>query len=257
MRLLHLAFTGILSVSPVEATFQHSRVISIDPSPSEGLPHLVFLENGQVIFVSTKETNVFNFFKEKLKIDKVDSNEARDEWKFQAEPISFQPTILTSSSRSREIFSKFRRDYQSESQCYNRAHVWAWEEYYYQGLKSNKHFLFFTTSYIRRYRYQWWFHVAPSVLVAGKGEEILDGRYANKPLGVREWTKKFVLSGRSCPKVSRYNDYYNNQASEDCYLISVPMYYWQPRDIERRDQTGIEKKGFLGRELDVAYGEAF
>lgn len=150
-----------------------------------------------------------------------------------------------------------RTDYQDESQCYNRAHVWAWEEYYYGGLLSKKQFLFFTSRFIRNYRYRWWFHVAPSVVVSGKGDEILDRRYARTPLDVTTWTRKFVSSGRRCPVINRYNEYAHHQGEEDCFLLSAPMYYWQPRELELRDNLGIKKKSFLARELDLAYGEAF
>jgi hypothetical protein len=257
MRLLLIFVLIPLSVASYEENLIASKVTHIDPSPSEGLPHLVLLENGSVVFVSPKDKELLKDFEENFEKDQNGFVQGRDGHERQFKSQDYVPTILASGSRSNETFTSMRKDYQAESQCYNRAHVWAWEAFYYDGLKSKKQFLFFTTSYIRKYRYPWWFHVAPSVVVSGRGEEILDRRYASRPLGVKAWVKKFVSSDRMCPVIQRYNEYFFRQDTEDCYLLSVPMYYWQPRDIKRRDDAGTLKKSFLGGELDIAYGEAF
>jgi hypothetical protein len=35
------------------------------------------------------------------------------------------------------------------------------------------------------------------------------------------------------------------------------MYYWQPRDLDKFERTGIEKKFFIRSEVNHAYWEAF
>ena len=251
-----------------------SKIHSIDTATKNGDPHLIMMDNARVIFVDYHDTELLDSFRDSLErgdtLDiEVDENgnflgaESIDpkafiptSGKVNKVNFSYDPSVVSSSSAT-SIFRRMRRDYQNESQCYNRAHIWAWEEYQNSGLKSVKHFLFFTRRYIRNYRYKWWFHVSPSVKVSGLGDRILDRRYTSGHRSVSSWTRNFIHSGRSCPVVHKYYDYRNNQESQDCYLIPVSMYFWQPRDIERRDRTGYEKTQFYKSEVDYAYWEAF
>lgn len=266
-------FLILLFCFPVFADSLRSRVHSIDSSNKKGIPHLILLENGSVVFLPFKDKKTLEMFKESLRrnetleidVDEknnfISAESVENERNFSqregSHAITYEPTIVRSSTAATSIFRRMRRDWQYDSQCYNRAHVWAWEEFNYSGLKSKKHFLFFTRRYIRNYRYKWWFHVSPSVTVRGWGERILDRRYTGGHRSLSSWTRNFVYSGRACPIVEKYYDYRNNQETEDCYLIPVSMYFWQPRDIERRDRTGFEKTSFIQSEVDYAYWEAF
>lgn len=174
--------------------------------------------------------------------------------------ITYEPTVVGSLTKARTIFSRMKRGWQDSSQCYNRAHVWAYEEFNRSGLKSIKLFLFFTNRYIRNYRYKWWFHVSPMAMVKEGGSinrRVLDRRYTGGPRFVKTWTNIFIHSKRSCPVVHKYSDYSRHQESQDCYLIPVSQYYWQPRDIDRFERYGTEKTSFIRSEVDHAYWEAF
>ncbi len=274
MKVIAAIFIMTMSFSVFAERFQ-SKVHSIDTARKKDEPHLIMMDNGRVIFVDYHDTELLNSFRKSLKEGNTLKLEVDEESHFlgaeSMEPeayvppvrrtlkninFSYEPSVVSSSSAT-SIFRRMRRDYQNASQCYNRAHIWAWEEYQNSGLKSTKHFLFFTRRYIRNYHYKWWFHVSPSVQVSGLGDRILDRRYTSGHRSVSSWTRNFVHSGRSCPVVYKYYDYRNNQESEDCYLIPVSMYFWQPRDIERRDRTGYEKTQFYNSEVDYAYWEAF
>jgi hypothetical protein len=255
-----------------------SSIHFIDESFNDS-PHLLLLENGSVIFLDSENKEDLGLFKESklssshLEITTDDENNfisARSvntvdksaesvghETQEKGLNLSYEPTILNSLSEASAIFGKMRRDYQSESQCYNRAHIWTWEEFNRSSLKSKKYFLFFTSRYIRAYRYHWWFHVTPAVSVNGLGDRILDRRYTTDIKSIKDWTDKFIYSKRDCPVVFKYNEYSYNQQTEHCYLIPVSMFYWQPRDIERRDRLGIEKTSFIRSEVNYAYWEAF
>lgn len=250
-----------------------SKIHSIDVSAKKGAPHLIKLDNGRVVFVNYRDRDVLNSFKESLReqelleieVDEKNSfvsaetEERRDvvidKEDSPASRMSFEPSVI-SEQEVNSVFKRMRRNYQYDSQCYNRAHVWAYEEFQKTGLKSMKLFLFFTSRYIRNYRYKWWFHVSP-MTVSEQGDRVIDRRYTSGPRTKDNWTKNFIYSGRKCPEVNRYYDYRNNQQKEDCYLIPVSMYFWQPRDIERRDRTGEEKTSFIKSEVDYAYWEAF
>ncbi len=277
MKVISFFFFLIMPLLCFSKTFK-SKIHQIDES-TDGSPHLIMLEGGDVIFLNdhnkeflvalkkSKEKNVSieieaddqnNFisvrsFKEKK--DQLDAS-LREENIFEVNS-SYEPTLLNSVFEATLIFRRMRRDYQRDSQCYNRAHIWTWEEFNRSQLKSKKYFLFFTARYIRAYRYHWWFHVSPAVSINGLGDRILDRRYTVEIKSIKDWTDKFIYSKRSCPVVFKYNDYRNNQYSEHCYLIPVSMYFWQPRDIERRDRLGTEKTSYIRSEIRYAYWEAF
>lgn len=251
-----------------------SKIHSIDLSDTPVEPHLILLENGNVLFLDSTEEEVLKQLKEsfeneetlKFQIDKrnklksfgIPEKESSFSIKDNVHLTSgYTPTVVNSSSQATAIFRRMRKDYKKGSLCYSKAHVWVWEEYHRTGLKSNKHFLFFTRRYIRNYNYKWWFHVAPSIKVKGIGDRILDRRYTSGHRSPDSWTGIFVKSKRTCPVVKRYDDYRNHQDNEDCYLIPVSMFYWHPDDIRDRDRTGQEKTSFIQSEVDFAYKDGF
>jgi hypothetical protein len=170
--------------------------------------------------------------------------------------VPFEPSILTSYNSAAKILSKMKRNYKSSGQCFNRAHVWVYEEFVRSGLNSMKLFLFFTDRYIRKYRFHWWFHVTPMVYV-GNTPRTLDRKYTSAPNRTKPWTDIFIRSKRTCPTISKFDDYANNQQKQDCYILPTSMYYVIPRDIEKRDLTGIEREEFIERDVRRAYKDAF
>jgi hypothetical protein len=231
--------------------FIFSMLISVT-APALAMPmieavdeDLIYLNNGQVIFKDSPQGNSFQ--SEKL-ISSVSPKS------------NYTPTILADQAEAYKLYGMMRSDYLEEAQCTNMAHVWAYEEYKRSGLKSQKIFLFFTKKYIMRYRFGWWFHVSPLVQ-AKEGKEILqivmDRRYTSLPLDKKTWTDHFVKTNRQCKEIDKISTFWNNQQSEDCYLMQVSMYYWQPRDIRLRDENGKDKTKFLKGEIRQAYDQAF
>ena len=266
---LPLLILSLTTMTATAARFQ-SKVDSIDLGSGK-VPHLIKLENGRVVFLDGEDKDQLSLFqdslshKDTLEIEVNNKNslesvltvdmsgdETADR---EGNALVYDPSVISSSQAS-TAFRNMRRDYQNDSQCYNRAHIWAYEEFKRTGLKSMKLFLFFTNRYIRNYRYHWWFHVSPMAMVSegsSSVERVLDRRYTSGPRYVKNWTDIFIYSRRACPKVSRYSDYRNNQEKEDCYLIPVSMYYWQPRDIA----NNVNKTQFYNSEINHAYWEAF
>lgn len=254
-----------------------TQIHSIDKGEQDR-PHLILLSNGHTAFIENSQKSLVDDIQTsqergdtvEIELD-ADLNvlavktvspervEPRGEEVLSGGMYSYEPSILDITT-ARNAFAGMRRDYQRESQCYNRAHIWSYEEYNRSGLKSNKLFLFFTTRYIRNYRYHWWFHVAPMVYV-GDSEQfnwrVLDRRYTSGPLSTKNWTNIFMKNRATCPVVYNYSDYRNHQQSKDCYLIPTSMYFWQPRDIERQERTGYVKTQYYSSEVSHAYWEAF
>ena len=260
----------------VHAERFQTKIHTIDTSTKKNVPHLIKLENGRVVFVDHQDTDLLNIFKASLKHDdllaiELDRNnrfisaesireEKIEEEDVPAARVSFEPTVVEGYTKALSIFRKMRRDYQNASQCYNRAHVWQYEENMSSGINSQKTFLFFTNRYIRNYRYKWWFHVSPMLLVRENGninDRIIDRRYTSGPRYVKSWTNIFVATQRTCPIAVKYTDYSRNQETQDCYLMKVSQYFWQPRDIVTRDNSGRVKTSWIQSEVDYAYWEAF
>lgn len=239
----------------------------------KGEPHLILMSDGRVGFLDSTDNKTISdleLIQAKREIVEIEldlnhqvlslrsiahKKEAQPLTSFHAKNVAYEPTLVT-LAEGKKAFSLMRRDYQYNSQCYNRAHVWAYEEYQRTALKSMKVFMFFTRRYIRNYNYHWWFHVTPAVQTAN-GLRTLDRRYTTVLHSLKSWSDRFVRSKLACPIVNKYNDYRNNQETQDCYHIPVSMYFWQPRDIEYRDNRGYEKTQFITWELNHAYWEAF
>lgn len=266
----------LLTVSAFSGTLT-SKVHSIDKGV-DGEPDLIMLDSGETAFVSKEqkplsislEESIKNQDTVEIKVDKklnvisiqTVSPEVTDEEMppmMETEKEDYDPSIVTSSEAT-TAFRGMRRDYQNNSQCYNRAHIWTYEEFQRSGMKTGKLFLFFTSRYIRNYRYKWWFHVTPFAYVGGLEQSnwrTLDRRYTSGILTTKTWTNVFMLNDALCPVVYNYSDYRNHQQSEDCYLIPKSMYFWQPRDISREESTGYVKTQYYNSEVNHAYWEAF
>ena len=283
MKLFMLTLTLLISSFSLFAATYQSQIHSLDLGKN-GEPHLILLNDGHVAFLASDQKSTRDLLRAiklnlknkewvEVKLDKKlnlisiqtlspDGSEERASMEAASELEKLReyiPTITTSTNASR-VFRNMRRDYQNNSQCYNRAHIWTFEEWKRSSLNSMKLFLFFTSKYIRTYRYHWWFHVTPMVYVGGSSQSnwrALDRRYTRGPLTTKTWTNIFMHNNATCNVVNKYYDYRNNQQTQWCYLIPSSMYFWQPRDIERRDRTGYEKTNYINSEVNHAYWEAF
>ncbi len=170
-------------------------------------------------------------------------------------------TDFSSYNDANYYFNRMRTDTRGKSQCYNRAHVWAWELYQnsYQGsrIQVGKIWLFFSRAYVRNYRYKWWFHIAPTVYVE-KRLNVLDRKFATGPVFVKQWTDIFVHSSKTCVEVTRYSDYrrYNQDPSQDCIIMNTSVHYWQPFQIENLETRNQSQNSWAEYEVRKAYRNA-
>jgi hypothetical protein len=272
-----------LSSATWASRFQ-TRIYEIDPG-SAGEAHLIKLTNGRVAFIDANDDEMVESFRSNLSAGAVleleldaDQRIVSAQTMNESEPLainadhesrkltykvqSHAPTVLEGSEQANEIFHRLNPDYDLKSQCYNRAHVWAYEEYQRTGLQTDKAFAFFTNDFIRRTNFWWWFHVAPLLTHRGGAwldQKVLDHQFTKRPLRIQEWLGQWVKSG-PCAVVRKYSDYAEGQKDNrhvDCYVIKTSMYFWQPRDIENFEKTGNLKMEFLPEEIDHAYQEAF
>lgn len=173
---------------------------------------------------------------------------------------NYSPTIVPSMEVAQEYFHEARY-LNKESQCYNRAHVWSYEWFAKQAVHSNKTWIFFTRRYIRKFKFEWWFHVSPSMAVMEVDgvvrEKIMDVKYGRGPIPLKQWTDIFMRDDAHCPKVETYSDYANYPESGSCYTMRSSMFYYQPFDIETKEIWGTVRANWFETELKQAYLEAF
>lgn len=259
-----LFFSFLLISSAVQAKTLTVKIDHID----YGSPNLLMLSDGSVgVLPDSKKSFTFNpdetleielDAQHKVKSIRPTSSPAplEDERDFTSKRINYTPSNLTTMAEATTIFNRMRRNYQNESQCYNRAHIWAYEENRKYGTNMMKVFVFYTKRYIRNYNFYWWFHAIPAVYV--NNELItLDRRYARGPLAMKPWTDIFVRSKRACPVITKYSQYSQNQQAEDCYVHYATQYFWQPRDLDNLERNGTVKSEWVPSQVNWAYNEAF
>jgi hypothetical protein len=168
------------------------------------------------------------------------------------DPPPFNPTILNSIGAAQAMFNRLNSEFKRDSECTDRAHVWAYDEYKTNNIASEKVFAFFTASYIDRNRFKWWFHVAPLVSVNINGsiqKYVLDIRYKDRPTPIKEWTDMMVYSHRDCKMTTRFSEYDVNPQTEDCYMMIDSMYYRLPSDLHLQETLGAYRDQWIESEV--------
>lgn len=257
----------ILFSSILRAEILESDVYSIEKK-------FIKLTNGRVVFFKNRPINlekndrvkmIVNTKSYLISFQKINSFESTDnkEWFNKSqfnEDIKFTPTIVNGIEEAHKIFERSNPNYKRISECSDRAHIWAFDELKYSGTKSMKAFVFFTASYINSVRFKWWFHVAPMYRV--KSDEmmtdmVMDFRYSDKPLKLKEWTDLFVFTKRPCKVTTKFSEYDVNPQTENCYLIFESMHYKIPGEIHRKELEGKFKNKTSESELRASFQYAF
>lgn len=266
--------SGVFAQSVVSTQIHDIDMGQVDEQP------LIFLSTGQVVTYPGTDKSIFDRLRSAIRNKTwfaLKLNEAREiiELKEIALPPSvmsqknllteeneapYMPSILKNMDVARGFFYDARTTHKEESQCFNRAHVWAYEWRTKKNLYSSKAWLFFTRKFIRKYKFEWWFHVAPMVHVISDGqvkERVMDIKYARGPLKLKQWTDIFMRDNADCPVVEKYSDHANFPESGSCFLMKSSMYYYQPVDIEQKEILGFDKTKWQESEVRQAFLEAF
>jgi hypothetical protein len=165
---------------------------------------------------------------------------------------AFIPTNLSSLEHAQSLMDELKFYRKSYAECFQRAHLWAFELRQMMNIQSQKVFLFFTDRYTRRTGFDWWFHVAPFVLVNGT-EMVLDPYFFSKPVDLQTWTNYFMKSNTSCWIAGTYQDYEAHQQDQDCILRKVPMYYFTPSSVEDRDKKNLVISDWIESQVYLAH----
>lgn len=171
----------------------------------------------------------------------------------------YTPTVYPTYQFATDVLRSMRRQWIDTAQCYDKAHVWSYEEAYY-GRYLQKVFLFFSDAYIARYNYKWWFHTAPFARVMLNGEvveRVMDPTFVQYPFKFKLWTDIFMKNKAECKVVDKYSDYSAHPGEDDCYLIKVSIYFWQPKDLDAFERSNVEKTRFIDWEIRYSYQNGF
>lgn len=176
-------------------------------------------------------------------------------------PGPFEPTVVQGGMQEAwNIYNRSNPYFKRISECTDRAHVWAHDEFKRNGIKSRKVFALFTASYINSVRFKWWFHVAPLYSVNVNGQVVdlvMDYRYSDGPKTIKEWTDQFVYTKRSCKPTEKFSEFDVNPQTENCYLMIQTMHYRLPGEIFDQERKNLWKVGTSEFEINNARRWAF
>lgn len=222
---------------------------------NDGGPHLVKFNSGAVKFIEHDEEEKLEAYEVELdKSSQLSPSQIKNRNFLQE--AEFEPTVVT-EDELKNILNRMNPYMRRKSECSDRAHVWAWDEFEKTGTKSEKAFLFLTDTYIRRTRYKWWFHVAPMYTTTSGKKMVLDYQFLDRPVTFKEWKNNLVFSKRECVTEFNFLDYdAGADQSQDCYTKTEPMYYFIPGDIAARER-GNPKTSWSEFEANSARSRAF
>ncbi len=277
MRVFGLLFS-ILSLPLLAATEVTTGIYDIDYGQKDGDEVLVFLNSGQVAKLNQSNAGLVSELKDsksKSKIFRVSLDDDRYITDIEAVDVSvpkappvcneeksrmdYVPTTIENMAVAKKYLVEARYN-PKDSQCFNRAIVWTYEWYRKHSLRSNKILIYFTRTYIRRYNFEWWFHIAPMVHVMHEGkvvERVLDVKYTSKPHEIVKWANIFLHNDAPCPMITKFSDYADHPYSGECFLQRTHMYTYQPADLQMYEAWGYKKEAYNMDEVRGAYLEAF
>lgn len=268
-----------LSLSAFAETKLTTQIYDIDYGTKNGDDILVLLTSGDVAKLNRSDLHLLpdnnkSFVSNDWYEIKMDANRYITKAKRVAEPeasffksLNNDPTDPTeyvpTTVESMEVAKKYHKEarlYAKDSQCFNRAMVWSYEWWKKHSLKSNKILIYWTRNYIRRYNFQWWFHIAPLLNVMDNEkvvERVMDIKYTKGPLSIQQWTNIFMRNKAVCRVITKYSEYADYPYTGDCYIQRTNMYVLQPADLQMEEAWGYKKTNFIMDEVRASYLEAF
>lgn len=179
----------------------------------------------------------------------------------------FEPNDVESLDLADEMFGALKKRSKWFTQCFNRAHIWARQMHKDYGVKSQKILIYYTKKYRREVSKKWWFHIAPMITVNGE-KYVMDREFTNQPVTDESWESIFTKKMKKknigprnyrCAQIKNISEYYDeaNMNNEYCNIQLTSMYYWEPNDMEKLEEKGIQKTNWVNWELKAAAKEVW
>lgn len=104
----------------------------------------------------------------------------------------YKHTDLTSMDEAMRVWDSMKyHSLQRSSECFNRAHTWAYDMYKDFGIYSRKILIHFSYKYNKELSSKWGYHIAPLLSINGI-DYVFDRKYMDRPVTVQEWQEYFV-----------------------------------------------------------------
>jgi hypothetical protein len=173
----------------------------------------------------------------------------------------FTPSTV-SGEQLQSLRKVMKKGYKPKSQCYNRAHYWAYQLETKKNVKAMKVFMFFSKKFMNLDGFDWWFHVSPAVMVEGDSEpQMLDIYLWNGPVSLSFWMDHFLQMGgspqRECKKIEKYSDYTEDRFNAHCYIMYTAPQYIEPTELEELEMGHPKAPEYIDSEVQTARRQAF
>lgn len=107
-----------------------------------------------------------------------------------------ESTILTSSEGER-VWKTMRTDFESGSECFNRAQSWTYDVNKKYGFEAKKILIHYSYKYNKELSAKWGFHIAPMYNI--EGQDIVFDKgfqpWLHAPVTPKMWEQKFLIAG--------------------------------------------------------------
>lgn len=276
-------------MATVDASTSISKILA--PNELEQLSRSVYLSNGEIVHFDSDNMELYKKFEQALaanapiRIQKISNNAEMadivsdievllDKASPKTPKLSIRNTkilereVVDPSANSsltnfktyddlQSLMDTFNGNTHENSQCYNRAHMWTYEAKVKENAELGKLWIFFTSKYIKEYKYKWWFHVAPYGKVSDElGKYVVDRGFTKIPYNVTNWKNIFIQSKAECPAIKDYMEYENNQDKQDCYFIYSSQYYWQPYQLKNLSNGQATVDTYKDSDLEITFKDA-
>jgi hypothetical protein len=250
-----------------------SSIVKVEKKSSISKNHKIYLSTGEIVHTEDAKSFIELDYHQKMnhllrfEIDrthKIENFHFVGKDRLSDESLSFTNDEYTPTrvpeAEIMSLFKSLRKGSRTFSQCYNRAHIWAYEVKKSFDINSMKVFLFFTTKFIREHDYRWWFHVAPATYTESHDLltfTVLDPYFTSTPLPLNDWIHLFMPKTIKCPEINLYSEFEKNQEKESCFTMNSSMYYVQPRDLKLLEERSEERITWKKNEIKRAYRNGF
>jgi hypothetical protein len=264
LRILLLQVAILLS-SIAQAEELTSRLVDFVPASENGDMALAYLESGRVLRISATRSSNFQIASLSALIGKTDRlritfNDLGDEDEIldlhRLPPPAFHPENSPPSLTTQEgiepqapsatkLFSFLvAKKLRKSSQCFERAYLWSHQMQKSFGLSSGKVFVFFSPDFIKKNRFRWWFHVAPTTSVGQQGL-VLDATYTTGPRTVQGWLDDITPVRVNCQTITTFAGKPSLPRKPDCVLRYTNMYVFGSNHLRQVDQKGRLPAGWM------------
>lgn len=115
----------------------------------------------------------------------------------QVSPLEGQESTVLNNSEAQEVWNNQKTNFESGSECFNRAMAWTYDINKKYGYEAKKILIHYSLKYNKELSAKWGFHIAPVYNVNGTDTVFDKGfqPWIHAPLTKKMWEEKFLIAG--------------------------------------------------------------